>query len=100
MNVRANNAQAKTVRAHLMIRLLEPNFATCPINKLVVAKQKTGIPARSAISAVLKLKRSLRIGINGLINTRPARMFRDAKKMGTPVRNLLFKIDPSRLFRG
>jgi len=27
-------------------------------------------------------------------------MFRDAKKMGAPVRNLLFKIDPSRLFRG
>lgn len=50
------------------------------------------MPASRDISAVLKLKRSLNIGINGLIKTNPARMFSDAKKIGAPVRNLLFNI--------
>lgn len=50
------------------------------------------MPASRDISAVLKLNRSLKIGINGLISTNPARMFSDAKKIGAPVRNLLFNI--------
>ena len=78
-----------------MIRLLEPSFATCPISKLVDAKQNIGIPASSDISAMLSPNRSLRIGISGLIRNNPARMFIAAKKIGDPVRNLLFKLDLS-----
>jgi hypothetical protein len=79
-----------------MIRLLEPSFESCPIKRLVVAKQNIGIPARREISAVLRLNSSLRIGISGPIKNIPARMFSDARKIGAPVRNLLFKIDLSR----
>ena len=90
VKVRANSAIAKTVRAHLMMRLLEPNFETCPITRLVAAKQKIGIPAKKEIALVLKLNSVFRIGINGLITTRPARIFKEAKKIGVPTRSLLF----------
>jgi hypothetical protein len=81
-----------------MMRLLDPSFATSPINKLVEAKQNIGIPASSDISAILRSKRSLRIGISGLIRNSPARMFIAAEKIGAPVRNLLFKFDLSMLW--
>jgi hypothetical protein len=79
-----------------MIRLLDPSFESCPIKRLVVAKQNIGIPARREISAVLRLNSSLRIGISGPITNIPARMFSDARKIGAPVRILFFKIYPSR----
>jgi hypothetical protein len=79
-----------------MIRLLEPILATSPLTKDVVAKQKIGIPASNEISVMLKSKRSLIIGISGLIRNNPARMFIAARKIGAPVRNLLFKLDLSK----
>jgi hypothetical protein len=82
-----------------MIRLLDPSFESCPIKRLVVAKQNIGIPARSEISAVLRLNSFLRIGISGPITNIPARMFSDARKIGAPVLNLFFKIYLSRKSR-
>ena len=98
MKVRARRATASEVKAHLMIRLLDPSFESCPIKRLVVAKQNIGIPARSEISAVLRLNSSFRIGISGPITNSPARIFNEARKIGAPVRNLLFKIYLPRRF--
>jgi glycerol-3-phosphate responsive antiterminator len=63
--------------------------------RLVAAKQKIGIPANNEIALVLKSKRSFKMGINGLITTRPARIFNEAKKMGVPVLSLFFIFDLS-----
>jgi hypothetical protein len=63
--------------------------------RLVAAKQKIGIPANNEIALVLKSKRSFKMGINGLITTRPARIFNEAKKMGVPVFSLFFIFDLS-----
>ena len=57
---------------------------------LVPAKQKIGIPAKMATAELLKSKYFLIIGISGPISTNPARMLRDAKKIGTPFASLDF----------
>lgn len=63
--------------------------------KLVAAKQNIGIPANSEMALVLKSKRSFKIGISGLITTKPARIFKDARKIGVPVFSLLLIFYPS-----
>lgn len=84
VKVLAINAIDKVVIAHLIMRLLEPSFATCFIKILVPAKQIIGMPARSATAELLMSKYSFSIGISGPIKTKPARILRDAKNIGIP----------------
>ena len=84
--VRTKIENVRTARLAEITRFVPPILATRGIKKALPAKHRTVKEVRNERAKELKLYCVFKIGINGLITVKLARMFMATKKIGRPLR--------------